>query len=174
MTPSEDINQPINWPCDPEQDKPRKFTVDDGNYALTAWNVELGKSKAGDPKLNIRFGINGQGGDKWLYHTITLLPKESKGHGITVHALKTLGFSVDKSLVNFRPADILGRVCRADVITEEYPGVTNSGKEITKSKNVIKTMYYANPDDKPEQPKAAAAPAKGAPKELESAEDVAF
>lgn len=154
-----DPNQPIEWPCDPTQDKPRKFTVDDGNYALTAWNVDVGRSKAGDPKLNVRFGINGQNGEKWLYHTITMLPKTSNGHGITVHALKTLGFSVDKSIVNFRPADIIGRVCRADIITEEYEGITSSGNVITKSKNVIKTMYYATPEDKPEMPKPAA-PAK--------------
>ena len=173
MTPSEDITQPIAWPCDPEQDKPRKFTVDDGNYALTAWNVELGKSKKGDPKLSVRFGINGQGGDKWLYHTITLITKERHGHGIAVHALKTLGFSVDKSLVNFRPADILGRVCRAEVRTAEYDGVTRSGEPCKKQKNVIDTMSYALPDDKPEMPKAAAAPVKGGPTDA-NLEDVPF
>ena len=173
MTPSEDITQPIQWPCDPEQDKPLKFTVDDGNYALTAWNVELGKSKAGDQKLNVRFGINGQGGDKWLYHTITLLPKSSKGHGITVHALKTLGFSVDKSLVNFRPADIIGRVCRAEVRTAEYDTVSKAGDTCKRQKNVIADMLYALPEDKPEMPKTAAAPVKGGPSDA-NLEEVPF
>ena len=152
-----DINEPITYDCDETKDKPMKFTVDNGNYALTAWNVEFSKSKAGDPLLNIRFGINGQGLSKWLYHYITLLPKASKGHGITIHALKTLGFSVDKSLVNFRPADIIGRVCRAELVTAEYDSVSNSGTPYKKQKNVIKEMQYALPDDKPEMPVEKAA-----------------
>jgi len=148
----EDINQPINWPCDPKADGPRKFTVPNGNYALTAWEVSVSRSKKGNPLLNIKFGINGQNLSKWLYHYITLLPKESKGHGITVHAMKTLGFSVDKSLVNFKPADIIGRVCRAEVVTAEYEKTLTSGTVVMNEKNVISEMLYALPEDKPEMP----------------------
>lgn len=153
----EDINETINYECDPKADGPRKFTVPDGNYALTAWSVELGRSKNGDPKLNIKFGINGFERERWLFHSITLLPKTSKGHGIAVHALKTLGFSIDKSTVNFRPADIVGRVCRAEVLTQEYEGYSTSGAACTKSRNIIKEMLYALPEDKPELPAAAEA-----------------
>ena len=74
------INEPIAYDCDEAQDKPMKFTVDDGNYALTAWNVELSKSKAGNPLLNIRFGINGHGFDA---HFATG-PDNSQGYFTTV------------------------------------------------------------------------------------------
>ena len=56
---TENITQPINWPCDPKADGQRKFTVPDGNYALTAWEVSVSKSKNGDPLMNVKFGING-------------------------------------------------------------------------------------------------------------------
>jgi len=149
---TENINQPINWPCDPKADGQRKFTVPDGNYALTAWEVSVSKSKNGDPLMNVKFGINGQDCKKWLYHNITMLPKASKGHGITVHAMKTLGFSVDKSLVNFKPADIIGRVCRAEVRTAEYDKTLNSGTVVKNEKNIITEMLYALPEDQPEMP----------------------
>ena len=147
-----DVNAPIEFPCDEKEDAPRVYTVPDGNYALTAWSVSLSKSRKGDPLMNVRFGINGHKGEKWLYHNITLLPKGSPGHGITVHALKTLGFSVDKSVVNFRPSDIIGRICRAEIKTEEYDGTTKSGNPIKKHKNVIKEMAYPDTADKPEMP----------------------
>jgi hypothetical protein len=102
-----------------------------------------------------------------------LLPKTKKGHGFAIHALKTLGFSVDKSVVNFRPSDIIGRVCRAEVRTEEYDTISAQGNPVTRSKNVIKDMLYALPDDKPEMPKET--PSKPVGKqETKDTEDVPF
>lgn len=155
-----DINAPISYPVDEAADKPRTYHVPAGNYALTAWSVELGLSKNGDKKLNIKFGINGQNCGKWLFHNLTLLPKDNAGHGIAVHGLKTLGFSIDKSLVNFRPADIIGRVCRAELVVKEKDAVSNSGNHYTRYTNEIKSMAYALPDDKPEMPAAKPAQAE--------------
>lgn len=157
----------IGWDCDPNADEQRKFTVEDGQYVLTVWEVIpdsdgrlVQKSKkAGDDKLNIKFGINGQEGAKWLYHNITFIPKGKPGHFIAVHAMKTLGISVDKGRVNLNPAELVGKVCRADIATEEYPG-PNGGKRY---KNVIKEMLYPMPDDKPELPLETAAAAAQQP-----------
>ena len=147
-----DINEPIGFPVDEAADKPRVYHVPAGNYALTAWSVERGLSKNGDPKLNIKFGVNGQNCTKWIFHNLTLLPITSPGHGIAVHGLKTLGFSIDKSMVNFRPADIIGRVCRAELVVKEKDAIAGSGNHYTKYYNEIKSMAYALPEDKPEMP----------------------
>jgi hypothetical protein len=153
-----DINEPMSFPVDEAADKPRTFHVPAGSYALTAWSVERGLSKNGDPKLNIKFGINGQKCGKWLFHNLTLLPKDNAGHGIAVHGLKALGFAIDKSMVNFRPADIIGRVCRAELIVEEKDHVADSGTHYTRYSNKIKSIAYALPDDKPEMPAPAPMP----------------
>ena len=154
-----DINTPIPFDADPEQDKPRVFTVPDGQYALTAWALELKRSKNGDPLMNVQFGINGEKGSKWLYHYITLLPKASKGHGMTIHALKCLGFAIDKGIVNFKPADIICKVCRAELVTEKFESTSQIGKVTEKSKNVIKSMLYPTTEDLPEMPIAKEEPA---------------
>jgi len=153
-------NERIGWDCDPNADERGRFTVEDGQYVLTVWEVIAGtdgrfiqKSKNGDDKLNIKFGINGQGGTKWLFHNITFIPKGKSGHFIAVHAMKTLGISVDKGRVNLNPAELLGKVCRAEISTEEYPGPTG-GKRY---KNVIREMLYPMPDDTPELPTKAEA-----------------
>lgn len=135
----------IVFDCDPESDE-RGFTVPDGNYTLTVWEVTADKSKNGDPKLNVKFGVNGSGG-KWLWHNITLIPKGKPGHSIAVHALKTLGFSVDKSRVNLKPSDLIGKICRAEVYTEKYNG---------KSYNRIAEMLYADSKDEAEMPESEA------------------
>ena len=145
-----DINEPITFPVDEAADKPMVYHVPAGSYALTAWTVERGTSQKGDTKLNIKFGINGQGGKIWVYHNITLLPKDSPGHGIAIHALKTLGFAIDKSIVNFRPVDIIGRVCRADLIVIEKEATSKAGNPYLKQTNGIKTLQYAKAEDKPE------------------------
>lgn len=147
-----DINETVNFTVDETADKPRTYHVPAGNYALTAWSVERGLSQKGDKQLNIKFGVNGQNCSKWIYHKLTLLPVGNPGHGIAVHGLKTLGFSIDKSMVNFRPADIIGRVCRAELVVKEKDAIANSGNHYTRHYNEIKSLAYAQPDDKPEMP----------------------
>jgi len=154
--------------CDEQADTNggSKFTVPAGEYALTVWEVipdeehahaKLGApwrtSKNGDPQLNIKFGINEQGGKLWIFNPLTFIPKGQPGHGIIVHALKTLGAVIkDGQLINFKPSDLLGRVCRAELTL----AIPDGGKY---PKNKIKTLDYAKPEDKPEMPAEVAQPA---------------
>jgi hypothetical protein len=146
--------------CDESSDSGGgKFTVPPGEYNLTVWDIlsdeknihpKLGEpwrcSKSGHPQLNVRLGINGQGGKLWVYNTLTFIPKDMPGHNIIVHSLKTLGAVIkDGKLVNFKPGDLVGRVCRAKLTLE-----TPAGSKYPKNK--ISEMLYADPDVKAEMP----------------------
>jgi len=115
-----------------------------GKYRVKVLAVEDGYSKAGDPKLNMKLGIVDQP-ERWVYHTLTFIPKGQPGHGIAVHSLKCFGFSVDKSRVNFDSEDMVGKEAMADLIIEEYNG---------KKTNKVKVFDYlsdANPADNDEE-----------------------
>ena len=92
-----------------------------GRYRVKVLEVEDGYSKAGDPKINMKLAVVDQS-DRWVYHTLTFIPKGQPGHGIAVHSLKCFGFSIDKSRVNFDSDDIVGKEAMADLIVEEYNG----------------------------------------------------
>ena len=79
---------------------------------------------------------------------------------------------MDKSLVNFVPADIIGKVCRAEIRTETFQATKQNGEVYDKSKNVIKEMLYPLETDKPEM---NAAPTQEANKaDAEGFESVPF
>jgi hypothetical protein len=92
-----------------------------GRYRVKVLAVEDGYSKAGDPKLNMKLGVV-EHPDRWVFHTLTFIPKGQPGHGIAVHSLKCFGFSIDKSRVNFDSEDMVGKEAMADLIIEEYNG----------------------------------------------------
>ena len=92
-----------------------------GRYRVKVLAVEDGYSKAGDPKLNMKLGVM-EHADRWVFHTLTFIPKGQPGHGIAVHSLKCFGFSIDKSRVNFDSEDMVGKEAMADLIIEEYNG----------------------------------------------------
>ena len=92
-----------------------------GRYRVKVLAVEDGYSKAGDPKLNMKLGVLDQP-DRWVFHTLTFIPKGQPGHGIAVHSLKCFGFAIDKSRVNFDSEDMVGKEAMADLIIEEYNG----------------------------------------------------
>jgi len=112
-----------------------------GKYRVKVLEVEDGYSKAGDPKLNMKLAVVDQS-DRWVYHTLTFIPKGQPGHGIAVHSLKCFGFSIDKSRVNFDSDDIVGKEAMADLIIEEYNG---------KRSNKVKVFEYI-PEAKPLDP----------------------
>jgi len=92
-----------------------------GRYRVKVLEVEDGYSKAGDPKVNMKLGVVDQQ-DRWVFHTLTFIPKGQPGHGIAVHSLKCFGFAIDKSRVNFDSEDLVGKEAMADIIIEEYNG----------------------------------------------------
>ena len=92
-----------------------------GRYRVKVLEVEDGYSKAGDPKINMKLAVVDQS-DRWVYHTLTFIPKGQPGHGIGVHSLKCFGFSIDKSRVNFDSDDIVGKEAIADLVIDEYNG----------------------------------------------------
>jgi len=110
-----------------------------GRYRVKVLAVQDGYTKAGDPKLNMKLGVVDHQ-NRWVYHTLTFIPKGASGHGMAVHSLKCFGFSIDKSRVNFDSADIIGKEAMADLIIEEYEG---------RRSNKVKMFDYI-PENQPE------------------------
>lgn len=107
-----------------ESDGSQQYLIPHGEYLLEIKDVVKGESKKGLPQLKFRFDLQDLARD-WdyndrVYHTITLIPKGEKGHGIAVHFLKNLGFKPDdKGVISFELEDFMGLRVAATVYQEK-------------------------------------------------------
>lgn len=107
-----------------ESDVSQQYLIPHGEYLLEIKDVVKGESKKGLPQLRFRFDLQDLASD-WdyndrVYHTITLIPKGEKGHGIAVHFLKNLGFKPDdKGVISFELEDFMGLRVVATVYQEK-------------------------------------------------------
>lgn len=107
-----------------ESDGSQQYLIPHGEYLLEIKDVVPGESKKGLPQLRFRFDLQDLARD-WdyndrVYHTITLIPKGEKGHGIAVHFLKNLGFKPDdKGVISFELEDFMGLRVAATVCQEK-------------------------------------------------------
>lgn len=64
-----------------------------GEYHLRIMETELGETKKGDTKVTVNFKVvDGPYADRRVnFHTVTFLPKSSKGAGMVLHFLKCIG-----------------------------------------------------------------------------------
>lgn len=96
------------------------YLIPHGEYLLQVADVVPAESKKGYMQLKFRFDLQNLPADwdynKRVYHTITLIPKGEKGHGIAVHFLKELGFKPNEQgtitfdLVDFMGLKVIGTV----------------------------------------------------------------
>lgn len=86
-----------------------------------------GKTKNGDPMVNFLCEVvdDEEFNGERVFHTVTFLPKESPGAGMSIHFLKTIGeawegkFEVDSD-------SWVGKRFTGYVINEEYKGKTKN------------------------------------------------
>lgn len=82
-----------------------------------------GKSKAGDPQVSLLVQVTDSGeyeGER-IFHTVTFMPKDSKGAGIAVSFLKEIGQPWEgKVAVN--PSEWVGAEFMGYVVEDEYQG----------------------------------------------------
>lgn len=180
---SESGTEVIDWDCDPAADTKGgagQFTVPAGEYALTVLAVMrdqkgrlVQRTKNGDPKINLKLGINGTNGKKYIFHNINFLPKNNAGHFISVHAMKCLGVNIEKgALVNFRPSELVGRVVRAKLVLGKKDPADKYEKNW-----IDDGLLYPKEDDKPEIPTTASPAARASEPPSQTAahyEDVPF
>ena len=94
-----------------------RYIIPDNTYTLEVMEVTPdGTSKNGDPKINFKLGLveflNNPDWpyNRWLYHSIFLIPMGKKGHGIALHFLKVLGAVPDEQgIINIEPSEFIGR-----------------------------------------------------------------
>ncbi len=103
-----------------------KYIIPDGTYLLEVADVQEKTSQKGLPQLNFKLNlaefINSQDWiyNRWTYHTITLIPKGERGHGIALHLLKILGAAPDENgLIHIEPSAFIGRRFNAFVFSEK-------------------------------------------------------
>lgn len=104
-----------------------RYIIPDNTYTLEVMEVTPdGTSKNGDPKINFKLGLveflNNPDWpyNRWLYHSIFLIPMGKKGHGIALHFLKVLGAVPDEQgIINIEPSEFIGRRFSAFVYSEK-------------------------------------------------------
>lgn len=83
-----------------ESDGYEQYLIPYGEYLLKIKDISNAESLKGIPQLKVKFELENLP-DDWdyntlVFHTVTLIPKGEKGHGLAVHFLKELGFKPDQ------------------------------------------------------------------------------
>ena len=92
-----------------------------GEYEVTVEEIKDGTTQNGDPKVDMKLSVKGFN-HQFVFDTITLFDKSNRGHGLTVHKLKCLGFAVDRSKINFDSDELVGKRCLAEIGIKEWQG----------------------------------------------------
>ena len=102
-----------------------RYIIPDNTYRLEVAEVREQTSQKGLPQLNFKLNLVDYVNDpewpynRWTYHTITLIPKGERGHGIALHLLKILGAVPDENgVICIVPEAFIGRQFNAFVFSE--------------------------------------------------------
>lgn len=81
-----------------------------------------GKTKNGDPKVDFLAEVtDGPFKGNRVFHSVTFLPKDSKGAGMSIHFLKTIGQPWEGKF-SVTPSEWVGSRFRGYTIEDEYNG----------------------------------------------------
>ena len=108
--------------------------IDEGKYVAMVVDVNKGDSKAGNPQYIWEFGILNAEKEVTLKYWTSLLPN---ARWKVVETLEALGLEAGGSIAKWRKSDVVGAVCYAEVVVDEYEGNEN---------NKIQRIYPADAD----------------------------
>ncbi|MBI4063490.1 MAG: DUF669 domain-containing protein [Elusimicrobia bacterium] len=103
-----------------------------GKYLLRVESATQKRSRNGDPMVVVDFTVaEGQyQGRRIRFHNVTFLPPESKGAGISIHFLKTIGESYEGRL-EIAPERWIGKLLYGHV--EEEPDLNGTPRNVVKN-----------------------------------------
>ena len=111
--------------------------IPEGEYTLRIIRATSGETQNGHPKVTVDFEVAGGGpnsGREIRFHTVTFLPKESKGAGMALHFLKTIGEPFEGKF-KWDERKWIGKELRAQVVLE--PGMKDPSKKYNRVKSVM-------------------------------------
>jgi len=111
--------------------------IPEGEYILRIIRAVAGETQNHDAKVTVDFEVAGGGpnsGREIRFHTVAFLPKESKGAGMALHFLKTIGEPFEGKF-KWDERKWIGKELRAQVVIE--PGLKDPKKLYNKVKSVM-------------------------------------